>query len=97
MSVCLVWVGDAEAAAAVVGAAGPWREVREAAPGLLLVESDDSLSQVYHHVKWLLPEDCPLLGAVLQDRPKARGVAAGTVSWLRSRLPLPAKPPTPRR
>ena len=67
---------------------GPWVEIRVAAPGLLLVESDETLSRVYHEVKWLLPDGCALLVAPIGERPKARGLAAGTVTWLR-RLPLP--------
>jgi hypothetical protein len=89
MAVCLVWLGDAAVVDAVMSARGPWREVVEVAPGLLLVESDDTLSRVYHEVKWLLPDGCPLLVAPLSERPKARGVADGVVSWLRARLPLP--------
>lgn len=77
----------------MVGAPGPWQEVVPSAPGLLLIESDETLSQVYHHVKWLLAEERPLLVAHLHDRPKARGLARGVGSWLRDRLPLPARPP----
>ncbi|GAA4825050.1 hypothetical protein ACFQ0K_18110 [Nocardioides caeni] len=88
MKVCLVWLGDPSAAQEVLGSPGPWREVREAGTGLLLVETDDTVSRVYHEVKWLLPDDCPLLVAPVERRPKARGVAAGTVTWLR-RLALP--------
>ncbi len=36
---------------------GPWTELRVAAPGLLLVESDDTLSRVFHELKWALSED----------------------------------------
>lgn len=66
---------------------GPWTEVRRAAPGLLLVDSDDTLSRVYHELKWSLPDDCPLLVAPLAERPKLKGLAAGTQTWLRDRLP----------
>jgi len=89
MSVYLAWLGDPSAVDAVMTAPGPWREVIEAGPGLLVVESDDTLSRVYHEVKWLLPDDCALLVAPVAERPKARGVTGGTVSWLRERLPLP--------
>ena len=88
MTVCLVWLGDPAAAEHVLGEPGPWREVREVGPGLLLVDTFETLSRVYHEVKWLLPDECPLLVAPVERRPKARGVAAGTVSWLRARLPL---------
>jgi hypothetical protein len=66
---------------------GPWLEVRRAAPGLLLVESDDTLSRVYHELKWSLPDDVALLVAPLADRPKLKGLAPGTQGWLRDRLP----------
>ena len=92
MPVCLAWLGDPSAADDVRTAPGPWREIREAAPGLLLVETTETTSRVYHEIKWLLPDDCALLVAPLDGRPKARGVAAGTVSWLRAHLPLPADP-----
>lgn len=88
MDVCLAWLGDPDAVDAVVGSPGPWRELVEAGPGLLLVETDESLSRVYHELKAALPQACPLLVAPLSARPKARGVAAGTVTWLRGRLPL---------
>jgi hypothetical protein len=89
VSVFLVWIADPDAASAVITSPGPWREVVEAAPGVLLVESDESLSRVYHEAKWLLPDGCALLAAPLEHRPKARGLAGGSVSWLRDRLPLP--------
>ncbi len=89
MPVCLAWLGDPTAADQVLGAVGPWREIKRAAPGLLLVDTTETTSRVYHEIKWLLPDDCALLVAPLDRRPKARGVATGTVSWLRSKLPLP--------
>ena len=69
---------------------GPWEEVRRAAPGLLLVESGDTLSRVYHELKWSLPDDSPLLVVPLAERPKLKGLAPGTQTWLRDRLPAPA-------
>jgi hypothetical protein len=89
MSVCLVWLGDPRKTAAVMGERGPWREVIEVAPGLLLVDSDETLSGVYHAVKHAIPQDCALLAAPVSARPKARGIAGGAVTWLRGRLPLP--------
>jgi len=90
VAVCLAWIGEPSAVDRVMSSPGPWREVLETAPGLLLIETDDSLSRVYHEIKWLLPDGCALLVAPLGERPKARGVAAGTVTWLR-RLPLPRR------
>ena len=88
MSVCLVWLGDPEQAHTVISTPGPWTEVFEAGDGLLVVETEETLSRVFHEIKWLLPGDCPLLVAPVVERPKARGVTEGTVSWLRRRLPL---------
>ncbi|MET0998401.1 MAG: hypothetical protein ABWX73_06790 [Marmoricola sp.] len=68
---------------------GPWTELRVAAPGLLLVESDDTLSRVFHELKWALSEDAPLFVAPLAATPKLRGLNAGTLSWLRARTPRP--------
>jgi hypothetical protein len=69
---------------------GPWVEIRVAAPGLLLVESDDTLSRVFHELKWALStEDAPLFVAPLAATPKLRGLAPGTLSWLRERTSRP--------
>ena len=69
---------------------GPWVEIRVAAPGLLLVESDDTLSRVFHELKWALAtEDAPLFVAPLAATPKLRGLEPGTLSWLRERTPRP--------
>ena len=66
-------------------ATGPWHEVRRVADEVLLVDADETLSKVYHHLKWSLPEDAPLL-VVPSDGPgKNRGLPAGTTSWLRAR------------
>lgn len=89
MAVCLVWVEDPAYVEVVAADLGPWSELVEAGPGLVLVETDETVSRVYHEVKWRLPEACGLLVAAVAERPKARGVAGGTVSWLRERLPLP--------
>ena len=49
---------------------GPWVELRVAAPGLLLVESDDTLSRVFHELKWALAtQDAPLFVAPLAATP----------------------------
>jgi hypothetical protein len=65
---------------------GPWTEIRVAAPGLLLVESTESLSRVFHELKWALPsQDAPLFVAPLAATPKLRGLTPGTLSWLRER------------
>lgn len=66
---------------------GPWREVRVAAPGLAFVDSDDTLSRVYHELKWSLPDGVALTVAPLAGVPKAKGLAPGSNTWLRERLP----------
>ncbi len=65
---------------------GPWREVVVAAGGLVFVDSDDTLSRVYHELKWSLPDGVALVVAPVADLPKAKGLAPGTNSWLRKRL-----------
>jgi len=52
------------------------------------VESDDTLSRVYHELKWSLPDDSPLMVVPLAERPRLKGLAAGTQTWLRDRLPV---------
>jgi len=64
---------------------GPWLEARPVAPGLLLLESTESLSAVYHALKWALPVDAAIVVAPVDRTPKSRGLAAGTTSWLRAR------------
>ena len=66
--------------------AGPWREVVVAAGGLAFVDSGDTLSRVYHALKWSLPEGAALAVGPVAELPKARGLAPGTNSWLRARL-----------
>lgn len=65
---------------------GPWREVRLAAPGLAFVDSDDTLSRVYHELKWSLPEGTALLVAPVASVPKLKGLRPGTQTWLRERF-----------
>lgn len=66
--------------------AGPWREVVIAAGGLAFVDSDDTLSHVYHALKWSLPDDVALVLSPVADLPKGKGLAPGTNSWLRARF-----------
>src|SRR5690606_21929761 len=66
---------------------GPWTELREAAPGVLLVESDEHLSAVYHAIKWALPDGAALLVQPVTERPKLKGLAPGTTTWFRDRVP----------
>lgn len=89
MAVHLVWLADPTQIGVVMATPGPWRELVEAGPGLLLAESDDTVSRVYHEVKALVSADCALVVAPVHERPKGRGLTEGTVAWLRARLPLP--------
>ena len=89
MAVCLAWLGNPATVGDVIASPGPWRELIEAGPGLLVIETDETVSRVYHELKDILPDDCALMVAPVSRRPKARGLTEGTVSWLRERLPLP--------
>ena len=81
MTVYLAWT----AAALPDDLPGPWVEVRSVADGLYLVESDDTLSRVYHELKWALPDDAALLVTPVDRTPKLRGLAPGATTWLRDR------------
>ncbi|SDE00565.1 hypothetical protein [Nocardioides lianchengensis] len=72
---------------------GPWVEVRVASDHLAFVDSDDTLSRVYHALKWALPEGAALTVAPLAGLPKAKGLRPGTTSWLRDRLSATALEP----
>jgi hypothetical protein len=67
---------------------GPWVEARQIAPGLLLLESRENLSAVYHALKWALPGDAALIVTPVDRTPKSRGMTPGTTSWLRARTRL---------
>lgn len=54
---------------------------------MALVESPETLSRVYHELKWSLPDGAALVVAPLAERPKLKGLPAGTTTWLRERLP----------
>lgn len=66
---------------------GPWTELWFLADDLALVESSESLSRVYHELKWSLPDKAALMVSPLTTRPKLKGLPAGTTTWLRDRLP----------
>ena len=82
MTVFMAWVSEP----APADLAGPWDELRVAAPDLLLISSGDTLSRVYHQLKWALPEHSALIVAPLAQVPKLKGLPQGTLSWLRDRL-----------
>jgi hypothetical protein len=68
-----------------VDVAGPWRELQALRPGLVFVDSDQTRSVVYHALKDHLPEGTPLLVAELHEPPKFKGMAAGSLRWIRER------------
>ncbi|MBA4609716.1 hypothetical protein H1W00_14620 [Aeromicrobium sp. Marseille-Q0843] len=80
MTVYLAWT-----AAQLDDLDGPWQEARPIAPGLLLIESTETLSVVYHALKWSLPGDEALIVTPVDRTPKSRGMAPGTTTWLRER------------
>jgi hypothetical protein len=61
-------------------------ELLELRPGLVLVDSAESRSAVYHALKAELHEDSALLVAELHEVPKMKGMASGAVAWTRARL-----------
>jgi hypothetical protein len=64
---------------------GPWREARPIASGLVLIDSPETLSVVYHALKWSLPRSAALIVSPVDRTPKSRGMAPGTTAWLRRR------------
>jgi hypothetical protein len=66
---------------------GPWREVFPLRRGLVLIDSEQSRSRVYHALKDALPRDTPLLVAQLDEVPKFKGMAPGALAWARDRAP----------
>lgn len=84
MTVYLAWTSQPPA-----DLEGPWREARQIAPGLLLLDSTETLSSVYHALKWALPDGSSLIVSPVQQTPKSRGMAPGTTAWLRRRTSRP--------
>ncbi|MET1132507.1 MAG: hypothetical protein ABWX60_03710 [Aeromicrobium sp.] len=64
---------------------GPWQEARPIAPGLLAIESSETLSVVYHALKWSLPDGAALIVTPVDRTPKSRGMEPGTTTWFRDR------------
>ncbi|WP_310964711.1 hypothetical protein [Nocardioides terrisoli] len=87
MTVYIAWTSaDLQQFDSLRDLVGPWREVSVAAAELAFVDSDEALSQVYHSLKWALPEGVALVVAPVADLPKTKGLPPGTTSWLRARL-----------
>lgn len=57
------------------------------AEGLWLVRSALTRSELYHRIKWQLPDCTPLACAPLTDEPgnwpKFKGMEAGALAWLK--------------
>jgi hypothetical protein len=84
VTVYLVWTSEPPA-----DLEGPWREARRIAPGLLLLDSAETASTVYHALKWSLPDGSSLIVSPVLRPPKSRGMAPGTTAWLRRRTSAP--------
>ncbi|MEX0758433.1 MAG: hypothetical protein WD100_02530 [Tistlia sp.] len=82
MPLYLAWLG-AEAEIRPALAAG--EAVAALEPRLYLIDSARTQSRLYHAIKRELPRDTPLLVAALAGEPKFKGMAAGSLKWLRSR------------
>lgn len=67
-------------------ATGPWEEIRRCADSLSLVASRETLSRVYHELKWALPEGTALLVTEVSCVPKLKGLPPGTLTWLRDHV-----------
>jgi hypothetical protein len=78
----LAWEETGALDATVVG---PWDDAILLRPGLLLLDSPATRSEVYHALKHELPPETALLVAPLADAPKMKGMAEGTTTWLRHR------------
>ena len=62
---------------------GPWEAGFVLRPGLLLVRSRQTRSEVYHGLKYSVPEGRAVLVAPLADGPKFKGMVSGAQAWLR--------------
>ncbi len=83
MTVYLAWTGSRPPA----DLPGPWEEVRVLTDDLSVITSGESLSRVYHELKWSLPDGTALLVAPVAEVPKLKGMPPGTLSWLRRHVP----------
>ena len=63
---------------------GPWVSTFDLGHGLVLVDSEQTRSVVYHAVKHSLPPGTAVLVAPLDDAPKSKGLAPGAAAWLRT-------------
>ncbi len=85
MALFLVWHDEDSAIAPDLLLALDRFELRR---GLILVDSELSLSRLYHRIKWALPPGSPLLVAPLADAPKFKAIEEGALKWIRRRRAL---------
>ena len=85
MTVYAVWSDHAIPAELDGASEGPWREVRRVDDHVVLIDSVDGLSRIYHAVKWELPDQAALLAVPAGGVPKLKHLPAGTQTWLRAR------------
>ena len=64
---------------------GPWEDGFVLRPGLVLLHSSQTRSEVYHGLMWWVPDGRAVLVAPLAEAPKAKGMAPGLAAWLRQR------------
>lgn len=81
----MLYLGWDESASVEAGEAGPWFDLTVLRPGLVLIDSASTRSEVYHAFKHLLPQGTAVLVAPLADAPKWSRLAPGTGTWLRGR------------
>lgn len=62
---------------------GPWEEIVPLEDRLAFVRSDLHRSAVYHGLKDALPSGTSLLVTELQEVPKMKGMAPGSLAWAR--------------
>jgi hypothetical protein len=81
----MLYLGYLDGCTLSVDAQGPWLELWELRPGLLLIHSEQSRSTVYHALKDAAPTGTPLLVTRCDQVPKFKGMAAGSLAWARAR------------
>jgi hypothetical protein len=83
----VLYLAYAEGLGEVEALEGPWLEVHPLRPDLLLIDSEQGRSAVYHALKGHLPKGTPVLVAEVERVPKFAHMAAGALAWARERAP----------
>jgi hypothetical protein len=83
----VLYLGYAAGLDDVDGLEGPWLDVHPLAQGLLLIDSEQGRSAVYHALKGHLPRGTGVLVAELDRVPKFAHLAEGALAWARERAP----------